>query len=199
VTTADAARPWRCFVAVPLPVELRRELAAWVARLRNDAALAAAWRWSDAEGWHLTLAFLGATPPDAVPGITERLAGDIAELDGFSVTAGGIGGFAGRSRARVLWYGVHDNERRLAGLARVVRAATGVDEGDAFRPHVTLARARDRRGAPLPSLPVEGLPAGEIPIASMSLMRSHLGRGPAHYETLAEIPLRAPVAARTPA
>jgi 2'-5' RNA ligase len=191
----DNNRPWRCFVAVPLPDGLRKSLALWLSAVRGDGALDASWRWSEPESWHITLAFLGATPAEVVPGIAARLAADLEGREGFVVAAGGIGGFPVRSRARVLWYGIHDEDRRLAGLAYDVRRATGLDEDGPFRPHVTLARARDRDGAPIPSLPTEGLPAEEIPVASVSLMRSHLGRGPARYEALAEIRLRAPVAA----
>ena len=188
MTDAAAPRPWRCFVAVPLPDALRRELQTWVDEVRGDGG-EAAWRWVDPEDWHITLAFLGATSPDLVPGIVDHLSGDLAGRDGFSVAAGGFGAFPGRSRARVLWYGIQD-DRRLADLARGVRETTGTDEAAPFRPHVTLARARDRHGASLPSVPREP-PAGEVPIDAVVLMRSHLGGGPARYEALAEFQLRA--------
>ena len=169
-----------------------------MADVRGDGALEADWRWADPEGWHITLAFLGATPPEVVPAVVAQLSRDLAEYERFSVAAGGIGAFPGRSRARVLWYGIQDADRRLAELARMVRAATGTDEAAPFRPHVTLARARERHGAPLPSLP-HGLPVGVVPVNTVTLMRSHVGHGPARYEALAEFPLLMPVAAGTPA
>jgi len=197
MTEAAAPRPWRCFVAVRLPDGLRRELRAWVADVRGDGEREADWRWADPEGWHITLAFLGARSPEVVPGIIERLSRDLAGREGLSVAAGGIGAFPGRSRARVLWYGIRDADRRLAELARVVRATTATDDSAPFRPHVTLARARDRHGAPLPSVPHEP-PAGEVPIDAVVLMRSHLGPGPARYEVLAEFPLLMPVETGSP-
>ena len=189
MTDFAASRPWRCFVAVPLPEALRNELREWVAGVRQGGTLDADWRWTDPEACHITLAFLGATPPEAVPGIGERLSFDLVGRSGFSVSTGGIGAFPGRSHARVLWYGVRDPDRQLTALARIVRDSTGTDEGTPFRPHVTLARARDRRGTPLPPLPVEALPAGDVPVGAVSLIRSHLGGGPARYEMLAQIPL----------
>jgi len=197
MTEAAAPRPWRCFVAVPLPDNLRAELDDWVTGLRHDALLDADWRWADPEGWHITLAFLGATSPNAVPGIIERLSRDLVGRAGFSVATGGMGSFPGRSRARVLWYGIQDVDRRLTELARVARASTGTDEASPFRPHVTLARARDRHGAPLPELPRDA-PSGAIPVDAVVLMRSHLGGGPARYEALAAMPLLTPVAAEAP-
>ena len=198
MTQSAAPRPWRCFVAVPLPDDLREDLREWVAEVRRDTALDADWRWADPEGWHITLAFLGATSPDAVAGLAGRLTADLAGRSWFSVTAGGVGAFPSRSRARVLWYGIQDGERRLAQLAALVQTSTGTDAAAPFRPHVTLARARDRRGSPLPTLPVERLPAAEVPVTGVVLMRSHLGGGPSRYEALAEIPLLALVAAGMP-
>jgi RNA 2',3'-cyclic 3'-phosphodiesterase len=190
---AVAPRPWRCFVAVQLPDTLRQVLRASVAELRRDAALDAAWRWMDPEGWHITLAFLGATAPDAVRGIADRLARDLAGREGFSVTTGGIGAFPARGLARVLWYGIEDSDRRLAQLAEMVQASTGTDVAAPFRPHITLARSRDRHGTPLP--PPEWLPTGAFQVNAVALMRSHLGSGPARYEALSEVPLLVPVAA----
>ncbi|HEX5578086.1 MAG TPA: RNA 2',3'-cyclic phosphodiesterase, partial [Candidatus Limnocylindria bacterium] len=122
MTDQAAPRPWRCFVAVPLPGELREDLRTWMTTVRRDGSLDADWRWTDPDGWHLTLAFLGATPADAVPAIVDRLAAVAGESEDFAVAAGGIGAFPGRNRARVLWYGVRDEERRLAELAQRVRA-----------------------------------------------------------------------------
>jgi len=184
-------------VAVPLPDNLRAELDDWVTGLRHDALLDADWRWADPEGWHITLAFLGARWPEVVPGIIEDLSRELAGREGLSVAAGGIGAFPGRSRARVLWYGIQDADRRLAELAHAVRAITATDDSAPFRPHVTLARARDRHGAPFPSLP-DAPPGGEVPIDAVALMRSHLGPGPARYEVLAEFPLLMPVATGAP-
>jgi RNA 2',3'-cyclic 3'-phosphodiesterase len=198
MTQAAAPGPWRCFVAVLLPDDLREALRAWVAEVRRGGTLAADWRWTDPDGWHITLAFLGATALEMVPGIVDHLSHDLEGREGFSVAAGGIGAFPGRSRARVLWYGIQDADRRLAELARVVRAATATDEAAPFRPHITLARARERQGAPLPSRSQEP-PTGEVPVDAVMLMRSHLTGGPARYEVLAEFPLNIPIEAGAPA
>jgi 2'-5' RNA ligase len=183
-------------VAVPLPIALRERLARWVAAVRSTHDLDAEWRWTDPEGWHLTLAFLGATQPDAAAAILDRLARVLAETDGFAVVAGGLGSFPSHRQARVLWYGVQDGDGRLAELAARVRVASGTQDETRFRPHVTLARARDRLGATVPLLPLDTLPAGEVPVAGVALMRSHLGAGPAPNESIGVVPRRrAPVGA----
>jgi 2'-5' RNA ligase len=196
---AAPERPWRCFVALPISEELRSKLAAAVAALRaSDPEAEAAFRWSEPEGWHVTLAFLGATAADRVPAIVDALRGATAGVGPFEVSAGGLGAFPSTRRARVLWYRVLDPERRLRTLAGEVRQALGIDDGSPFRAHLTVARARAREGTSLGErLMAADLPRGEIRVDRVLLYRSHLGRGPARYGALADLPLVAdPTAAR---
>jgi 2'-5' RNA ligase len=191
---AESARPWRCFVAVPLSDELRTSLATAVASIRADPTAEAEWRWAEPAAWHLTLAFLGATPPASVPELVERVGEAVSELPCFSVATGGLGAFPSESRARVLWYGVHDHHGRLGDLASRVQAAVGLED-EAFRPHVTLARARDRRGAPATGLLALAVPGGTVTVAGVTMFRSHMGRGPARYEVIDTMPMLTPEAA----
>jgi 2'-5' RNA ligase len=186
---ADVERPWRCFLAVPIPESLRASLADAVATMRSDPQVEAEWRFADPGGWHVTLAFLGATPVASVGPLVDRVADAVGELAPFEVSTGGLGGFPSRRHARVLWYGVSDPDRRLRDLARVVQVASGLEDGAPFRPHVTLARARDRRGADAGELMSADVLIGCVPVLGVTLFRSHLGNGPARYEILAEVPL----------
>ena len=194
---AAAQRPWRCFVAVPISDRLRSDLSSTVASLRADPDLDGAWRWTDPTGWHLTLAFLGQTDSRRVPQLADALADAVSGLESFSVRTGGLGVFPSRRAACVLWYGVDDGSGQLREAARIVRARLGLDDTDRFRPHLTLARARDPRGADAAAVAATESPAGEIEINRAVLYRSHLGHGPARYEVLAEVPLgtRQPVGA----
>lgn len=191
---ADGARPWRCFLAVPLPDDLCASLAASVTGLRA-APGADSWRWAEPDGWHLTLAFLGATPPDEVSALLARVGEAVGEVSPFNVTTGGLGGFPPSRTARVLWYGVNDDDGRLRDLAFRVQSAAGLDGTARFRPHVTLARARDRGGAPVGDLLTMEVPGGTVPVAGVTLFRSHLGHGPARYKVLGWTPLGGAVAA----
>lgn len=181
---------WRCFVAVPLDDVIRSALAASVARWHGEPP-ANALRWADPDGWHLTLAFIGALEPDRVP-VIARAAGDAAAAHARTeVATGRLGAFPRPASARVLWYGVADPDGRLASLAGDLASALRLPRGEPFRPHVTLARAR-RRPVDLRSW-IEGAsasaPEGRLRVESVSLMRSHLGGGPARYETLAAFTL----------
>jgi 2'-5' RNA ligase len=193
-------RPWRLFVAVPIGEDLRTDVAAAVARLRAvDPEQDAAFRWTDPAGWHVTLAFLGSTPVDAVPRIVDAMSLAAAGVERFRLATGGLGAFPSPRRARVIWYRVLDRERRLASLAAAVRRELAMEDAGPFRGHLTLARARAERGAgPDADLLEADLPQGEIVVDRLVLYRSHLGRGPAQYESLAEAPLLGAAVAPAP-
>ena len=178
---------WRCFVAVPIGEALRAELRATVDGWRGQADL----RWADPDGWHVTLAFLGSIPAESVPALVERLVAPAVANPVVSVRTGGIGAFPAPARARVAWYGVQDEGGRLARLASDVAIALGLDATRPFRPHLTLARARhpvDLRSW----LASASAPEGALDVDRLTLMRSHLGGGPARYETLATTTLGVP-------
>ena len=142
-----ADRPWRCFWAVPLPEDLRASLADAVTPIRADSTATAEWRWTDPAAWHLTLAFLGGVPADRIPSLLTLVSDAVRGVEPFLVATGGLGSFPSVRRARVLWYGVSDPERRLRVMGCLVAEASGA-EGGADRAHITQARARSSDGAP---------------------------------------------------
>lgn len=179
---------WRCFVAVPIGDALRADLTAAVAGWREEPDLAAL-RWTDPGSWHVTLAFLGSIPSPSVMQISERISGITAAHAPMARTTGGMGAFPKPARARVAWYGIGDADGGLAALATDLWRTLEVDAGGPFHPHVTLARAR---GAPVDLrtwLGTASAPSGELVVDRVHLMRSHLGAGPARYETLAVMQL----------
>ncbi len=186
---ADGREPetWRCFVGVPIGEQLRDDLSNYVARLREPPE-ARSLRWSDAAGWHLTLAFLGTVAPDALPAIERGLTAVARGRAPFSAATGGVGAFPSPRDMRVLWYGVDDSAGRLAALATDLAAALGLPP-TAFRAHLTLARSREGRRGQVLMATLAGAagepPRGEISVDRLELYRSHLGHGPARYEVLA--------------
>jgi 2'-5' RNA ligase len=177
---------WRLFVAVPIPDDLRRDLAAAVERWRVEADVPEL-RWTDSASWHVTLAFLGATPADEVPRIVEALRGAVARHAAFSLPTGGLGAFPRPQYARVVWYGVGD-DGRLAELARSIREALRVEDG-AFRAHITLARL-PRATSVEEWLRNHQAPPGELAVQEIRLMRTQQVGQRDPYEPLAaaEIP-----------
>jgi 2'-5' RNA ligase len=182
---------WRCFVAIPIGEALRDDLRTAVDGWRGREDLAGL-RWADPEGWHLTLAFLGSIDAASVAGVIERLATAAEAHPASRSRTGGVGAFPAPARARVAWYGIEDARGRLARLAADVAVALGLDASRPLRPHLTLARAR-RAPVDLRSwLASASAPVGVLAADRIELMRSHIGRGPARYETLAAITLGVP-------
>lgn len=181
---------WRCFVAVPIGDQLRAALSSAVDAWRRSLS-AQDLRWTDASGWHATLAFLGSTDPARVPSLAEALTDATAAFAPFTLATGGLGGFPSPTAARVVWYGIDDPEGRLAAVASAVRRAVGLSDDQPFRPHLTLARAR-RQGRARIDLATPA-PAGTVRVEEVVLYRSLLGQGPAHHEPLAVARLGVPL------
>lgn len=178
----------RLFVAVPLPMQLRSDLAAAVESWRVDPGIGMPdLRWTGPDAWHVTLAFLGATSPSAVRDRMSVLQSEVRGRSGFDLPTGGLGVFHGASRAGVLWYGVRD-DGRLRALAHSIRRALRVGEARPFRPHVTLARLTSAVSL-AEWLADRHAPDGLLSVDRVALMRSHLDHGPAWYEEVGAVPL----------
>jgi 2'-5' RNA ligase len=132
----------RLFFGLPLPAELREDLARW---RENHPGLEG---WCRTEGLHLTLAFLGQRPPGALPGL-EGIATAVAGRHGtIALTTRALGSFSRMGTTRLLWLGLAPSPA-LAALAEDLRrnllAAGEAIDTKPFHPHVTLARFRQAR------------------------------------------------------
>jgi RNA 2',3'-cyclic 3'-phosphodiesterase len=167
----------RLFVALSPSPEARRHLADATRSLRSrDDAL----RWTEPDSWHLTLAFLGSVDESVLSELTERLGRAARRHPVLHLAFEGAGTFGSRRRARVLWTGVTGDREPLRRLAWSVGAAvrrTGIAiEERAYRPHLTLARARTPTDV---TTAVEALDSYVGPpwsVGEIFLMQSHLGR-----------------------
>jgi 2'-5' RNA ligase len=187
----------RTFVAVRLPDDVRGRLAAVAAELRPRAPGLA---WVRAENLHLTVRFLGAVGPATLERVQEAMGVAATAVTRFPVEVEGLGGFPSGRPPRVVWAGVTKGAAGLMELYALLDAALvarGVPgESRAFHPHVTLARARDRRGAArLEELLGAGPRFGQADVAALHLMRSELHPAGSRYSVLAAAPLRSPLGA----
>ena len=135
--------------------------------------------------------FLGHVDLAVAEGIADGVSA--AAPRAFDVGLGGLGSFQRGRMARVVWLGLAEGVGQIGELvARVegesVRAGLA-PEGRKFHAHLTLARARDRDGAPLPELP-EPPTLASWKATELILYRSHLGRAGSTYEKLRTIRLR---------
>jgi len=195
----------RLFVALEVPAEVRRALAAWT---REHTAGVQGLRPVAAESLHVTLCFLGSRPVAEVGEIAAACTEAVSGLPAAPLTVGRALWLPPR-RARVLTVELGDQEGRLAAVQSAV--AQALAEGGFYEPetrpflaHVTVARVRrdgrpPRRGGESRDgrAPRDRAPRGELPAPAstrftadrVTLFQSRLGGGPARYEALSSVEL----------
>ena len=135
----------RAFIAVTLAPVVIEEIA------KTQLALQTAKgdiRWTRAEGWHLTLKFLGDISREQVAPILEVLSEALRTQPSIRVVAQGIGAFPTLKRPRVVWAGLR-GEGLKALSQKIATALMSLDfppEEREFTPHLTLGRVRSLRG-----------------------------------------------------
>lgn len=202
--------PWRLFLAVPLPDDVQELVAEQIASLEKER-----WpvRWVEPEGAHLTLHFLGETPPERAELLRIALPAAVARHAPFDLRTAAFGVFPGFRAPRVLWLGLHGPVHRLETLQRELgRTLEGLElpvSEEPYHPHITLGRVRKgqdlkqqirgipdaikRRFVDAESGAAIAPPSRPVPVREVLLMRSHLGKEGARYETVGTYPLRGPV------
>ena len=177
----------RLFVALELPPEVRRVLAAWRERINPTIARL---RLIDPADLHATLCFLGWAPREDVAPILEACR--VAER--LEVEEVGLGRalWLPRGRPRVLAVSLEDPAGGLARLQSALSRALAA--GGWYQPetrpylgHVTVARVgrgvRVERGRPVEA-PIPGDPFGA---ERVTLYRSHVSSVGARYESLGSV------------
>jgi RNA 2',3'-cyclic 3'-phosphodiesterase len=187
----NAGEALRLFVAAPVPEPHLRWVAEQVAGLRSALPEA---RWTDVSAQHLTLKFLGTTPPDKLDEVAAAVATVAAGRSAAPVSLTATGAFPDKRRARVFWMGLDDSSGLLEGLAadldRALRPLGYTPEKRAFTPHLTLARFKSPTAVPGDaSIDARSQPAFDID--SLILWRSRLHPAGARYEEVEAFDLKA--------
>ncbi|MFO1153635.1 MAG: RNA 2',3'-cyclic phosphodiesterase [Rhodospirillales bacterium] len=176
----------RLFVGIPLPDDIRRDLAGLCTGLPGA-------RWVDAAMMHLTLRFIG----EVDGGLADDLHDELTRLvaPGFRLELSGVDCFSTSGKAHTLWTGVAKEPLLVHLRDKVERALVraGIEpERRKFKPHVTLARFRngapDRLGGYFQRY--SRFASEPFLVDRFALFRSRLGSEGAHYEVLAEYLLR---------
>jgi len=169
----------RLFIGIPLSLTVVHELSALTERLKSPSD---GLRWSPAEGWHITLQFLGNTGAEHYA-CAAKVLRQIRHAP-FEIQLEPPGFF---DNAGVFFAGVKLSPE-LTRLQQLVTAATTpcgfAPEERPYHPHITLARTRDSRG-PLKALKfrVTASPRISSFMASEFLLyESHPGPGGSRYE-----------------
>ncbi len=142
------------------------------------------------EQLHFTLAFLGEQPESSLQLVYQ--AAEAVRAKAFELAIAGWGAFPDLKRPRVLWLGVSQGAEQLCAVAEDLRRALrerGFSlEDRPFRPHLTIARVKDRGAAKA----LERLPKGELArmrANEFCLVQSVLGQSGAKHTVLRAFPL----------
>ena len=176
----------RLFVGLDLPDTLEQAVGELQTGLRDA-------RWIEADGLHLTLAFIGEVDPSGQRRIEAALAG--VEAPALTVSLHGLGHFPPRGALRVLWTGASPAAglgSLAAGVRRAAARAGFPPERRKFFPHVTIGRFHR---PPPPAALQEYLAAHSLfrspaaAVTSFRLISSVLRPSGARYATEATFPL----------
>jgi 2'-5' RNA ligase len=184
----------RLFVAVNLPDQERERIHRAVRKLREAETPV---RWAGAAALHLTLKFLGEQPADVVPSLSDSVSRVAQRHWSFTLRIGEVGAFPNFRRARVVWMGI-ERDPKLELLHHDLEVACqelGFEvDGRAFRPHLTLARVKDRTGVDeLRRLARASKGVDfeeETGVESIDVMQSDMTTSPSRYERLHVASLR---------
>jgi 2'-5' RNA ligase len=166
----------RCFFAIALPADVKRNLAAVVVQLKKRAPMI---RWAQVESIHLTLKFLGEITQVQAEAIHKALSDNAIHLPPFYLTTTQIGFFPNERKPRVIWLGLAENDI-LSKFQRQLEEITGnlgfEREKRSFSPHLTLGRIKSpRRFDDLNDYIINNpLPVYQITVSEYLLMRSVL-------------------------
>lgn len=178
----------RLFVAVVPPPAVRAALDEF---LEPRRVAGPELRWMLPEAWHLTCAFMGDVPDDALDDLGAALVDVAARMAPFGITVAGAGAFPNPDAARVLWLGVAEGADELGRLAvrcRNAAAGCGIEvDGGRFRAHVTVARANGLRVLRWLDV-LETVQPQSWRATGFTLIRSQLRAGGAGYQVVGEYP-----------
>jgi 2'-5' RNA ligase len=170
----------RLFFAVHLSDEalVGAANAAASARVRRGAD---AYRWVSSHLFHVTLAFLGEQPEEALPDLAAIAQETAAAHEPFRLQLGAPGSFGPSKEPRVIWIGLAGGLPKLralqADLSDRLRADGFLTETAKFSPHITVARLGPKSrpvGVPLPLS--SKLPLRPWSVTDFALVRSQLTR-----------------------
>lgn len=177
---------WRIFFGLPISAESKEALN----RSLMEAHIHLPGRLVDLRDWHITLFFLGETPPEQA----ESLIKDFQQrrwTKRFSLSLEGLGAFPSEEHARILWCGTGEGKEKLSALAGAISERLrelGIPPDEkAFHGHVTLSRVK--RAQNLSAILHTAFSPVRLQVERFVLFRSRQENSEERYEELASFAL----------
>jgi RNA 2',3'-cyclic 3'-phosphodiesterase len=183
-------RPWRLFIAIPMPEGVSRQLDELLGAYRGAFPDA---RWQRPDAFHVTLRFLGETDPGSVGGWTDHMARCADGRRPFLMATTRGDGVVRRSGG-VAWLRIDEGATDAAALSGCLfdddPPGTTTRAGSPAPPHLTVARRVDQALIDALAGISLGDPRVEWTADRLVLYRSHTGTAAgSRYVPLAEVPL----------
>lgn len=135
----------RAFIAIELPLELKKELSALETQLKKAAPPVI--KWVDPATMHITLKFLGETSDAGIGELLQAMEESVKGVPPFQLEIRELGSFVASDRAQTIWVGVKGEMDTLNQLQKNIEANTELlgykREKRPYSPHLTLGRVRD--------------------------------------------------------
>lgn len=138
----------RAFIAIEIPLEIRKAVYKATASLQKG--IGSAVRWVPIENLHLTLKFLGDVSPTNVEMLSQMLRVEAGLFPCFDLRLHGLGSFPNLKRPRVIYIGVQAPatfEALQRGIESASRKLGYESEERGFSPHLTIGRVRQNATA----------------------------------------------------
>ena len=183
----------RLFIATPvitLSPEIQKITADLRYQLRHDDIV-----WVKSEVQHLTLRFLGATPPQDVPAIRRALKEACENNSAFTLSINKIGVFGSRYQPKVLWLGFEHFEpfKKLFEDLEPKLQDLGFEPNEGnFVPHITLGRIKNLHSKDKFWESIEAIPpvSQTINISEIILYQSFLHKEGPEYKVISSARLK---------
>lgn len=193
----DTPKPWRLFIAIEVPAQVKAELTATQRELRRLVPENAV-RWVTPEQFHLTLRFLGGVAAERVADLVTALEITCRDFSPLELKSEGIGFFPQRGLPRVIWAGANDQSGQLDLLQSAVQSVsqpfTNEEPEDRFHGHITFGRVKEIKRREAESLQVRAVKLADHTFGNwlcpeLQLMRSQLSPSGAKHLVQASVPL----------
>lgn len=178
----------RLFIAINLPMELKKQLAVLEQELKYKYCNV---KWVTEENFHLTIKFLGEVPVDTFDEVIEGIKAGIEAIESFNISFKKLGVFPKKDKAKVIWLGVDKGKEDVVNLFNKIESALAKvgfkKETKAYKPHLTMGRSREPQFIDIDKFPnnFEGI----CRVKSVDLMMSNLTHKGAVYTLIESVDL----------
>ncbi|MBE0478040.1 RNA 2',3'-cyclic phosphodiesterase [Candidatus Aerophobetes bacterium] len=133
----------RVFIAVELPQQVKKEIAAIQNKITDTTNKI---KWVSPASMHITLKFLGEVQEKRLDKVFDISQGVADKFNPFSVEIKGTGAFPETGNPKVLWVGIKEGSAELARMAAELEKELFKDgfpgERKKWTPHITLGRVK---------------------------------------------------------